>query len=322
MSGFVGLKEYLLSSVICFLLSFVLCLLSVPLLRKLKTGQNILGYVEEHKGKSGTPSMGGISFLLAVLLSALLFFGMGNRPLLAALAVGVGFGVVGFFDDFTKIRKRENQGLTPIQKLVFQTAVAVLACAFCYLNGLTKIYLPFTDLSADIGYWIFPLGAFVFLATVNGVNLTDGLDGLAGTSCSAYFLSMGAIIAVQGEYPPLSALCFLLTAALLAFLLFNTNRASVFMGDTGSLALGGFAACVGLFTGNVLYIAILGITFVFSVISVILQVIYYKKTGKRLFFMAPAHHHFQRMGYSESKIAFAYGVVTLLLGAVCLLFLV
>ena len=166
---------------------------------------------------------------------------------------------------------------------------------------------------------LIPLAVFVFLAAVNSVNLTDGLDGLAGGSAAAYFLSMGLLLCVQVRFPAVAGLCFCLTGALAAFLVFNTNRASVFMGDTGSLGLGGFVACTGIFTGNLLYIAVIGAVFVLSSITVILQVIYYKKTGKRVFLMAPVHHHFQEKGYSESKIAYCYALVTTLLGALCLL---
>ena len=165
---------------------------------------------------------------------------------------------------------------------------------------------------------MFPLIVFAFLATVNAVNLTDGLDGLASSVSVPFFLTLGVLIAVQGDGYGISNLCFALVGALLAYLLFNVSPASVFMGDTGSLALGGFASCVAVFTGNALYIIAVGAAFVLSVLSVVLQVVYYKATkGKRIFLMAPIHHHFQQKGYSESKISYAYFLVTLLLGAVC-----
>jgi len=153
---------------------------------------------------------------------------------------------------------------------------------------------------------------------VNAVNLTDGLDGLAASSSIPFFACLGVLISVQKGFSYLSILSFCLMGALLGYLFFNTSPASVFMGDTGSLALGGFAAAIAIFTGNVLYIAVVGLVFVISVISVILQVIYYKATkGKRIFLMAPIHHHFQQKGFSESKISYAYFIITLLLGAVC-----
>ncbi|MDE7296016.1 MAG: phospho-N-acetylmuramoyl-pentapeptide-transferase, partial [Clostridia bacterium] len=151
------------------------------------------------------------------------------------------------------------------------------------------------------------------------VNLTDGLDGLAGSVSAVFFATVAILLVLQKGDGDMSLLCICLTGALAAYLVFNTNRASVFMGDTGSLSLGGFAACVCLFTGNALIIPIVGIMFVLSSISVIIQVIYYKKTGKRVFLMAPIHHHFQEKGYSEGKISYAYALVTLVLGVTLLI---
>ncbi len=316
-----GMKEYLAAALLAFALSFLCCLAEIPLLRRWKAGQNILGYVKEHKEKSGTPTMGGLAFLLSAAAAALIFYGFSDKPLYVSIAIGWSFMLVGFLDDFMKLRHKENLGLTAWQKILFQTAVALFASLYCYFDGLTVLFLPFTRLSFDVGAWIVPLGIFVFLAAVNSVNLTDGLDGLAGNSAAAYFLSMGALLCVQSLFPALAGLCFCLSAALAAYLVFNTHRASVFMGDTGSLGLGGFAACVGIFTGNLLYIAVIGFVFVLSSITVILQVIYYKKTGRRVFLMAPVHHHFQEKGYSEGKISYCYGLITMLLGALCLFFL-
>lgn len=315
------MRFYLTASLTAFALSFIFCLILIPLLKRLKAGQNILGYVKEHLDKSGTPTMGGLAFVSAACIAALFFYGFSDKPLYVAVAVGCGFMVVGFTDDYLKLRHKQNLGLKAWQKIIFQTVVAFFACAYCYFNDLAFLNLPFTDKVVELGFWIFPVGIFVFLGTVNSVNLTDGLDGLAGNSCAAYFLCMGAIIFLQNNFFPLAGLCFCLTGALAAYLLFNTSRASVFMGDTGSLSLGGFAACVGIFSGNLIYIAVVGFVFVLSSISVIIQVIYYKKTGKRVFLMAPIHHHFQEKGYSESKIAYAYSMVTLLFGGISILFL-
>ncbi len=313
------MKEHLSAALLSFALSFLLCLAEIPLLRRLKAGQNILGYVKEHRGKSGTPTMGGLAFLLSAAAVSLVFYGFSDKSLYVSVAIGLGFMLVGFLDDFMKLRHKKNLGLTAWQKIVFQTAVALCAGVYCYLDGLTVVFVPFTKLSFDIGWGIVPLGVFVFLAAVNSVNLTDGLDGLAGNGAAAYFLSMGLLLCVQVRFSAVAGLCFCLTGALAAYLVFNTNRASVFMGDTGSLGLGGFVACTGIFTGDLLYIAVIGFVFVLSSITVIIQVIYYKKTGRRVFLMAPVHHHFQEKGYSESKIAYCYGLITVFLGALCLL---
>lgn len=312
-------KSVLICILASFALSFLFCIVLIPLLKKLGAGQNILSYVKEHKAKSGTPTMGGLAFILSACIVSAVAVGFSDRRYTVALVVGLGYLLVGFLDDLLKKRRRDNLGLRPYQKIVFQTGVAVLASVFCCLRGYTVLRIPYVDYAVDIGWGMLPLGVFVFLATVNSVNLTDGLDGLAGSVSAVFFFFIAVLIAKQGEGHALSVLSYCLTGALAAYLIFNTNRASVFMGDTGSLSLGGFAACVALFTGNALVIPIVGIMFVLSSISVIAQVIYYKKTGKRIFLMAPVHHHFQELGYAEGKIVYAYSVVTAVLGATLLI---
>ena len=302
-----------------FLATIVLLLAILPLLRRLKAGQYILGYVKEHKNKGGTPTMGGLAFIAAIIIVSLCTCGLYTSEINLTLAITAGFAVVGFLDDFLKIWHKENEGLKPYQKIFFQLAIAAVAAAYCYINGLTSLYIPFAGgLSVDISWGIIPLVIFIFIATVNCVNLTDGLDGLAGGTSCAYFLVFGIILSSQsmGYYP----VCFIALGALAGFLLFNANKASIFMGDTGSLALGGLISCLSVFSGNSLYIPILGIMFVISGISVIVQVIYYKRTRRRVFLMAPIHHHFQLKGYSECKISYAYFVLTAFVGIICLIF--
>lgn len=313
------MKLILIILLCSFALSLMLCALEIPLLRRMGTGQNILHYVKEHKDKGGTPTMGGLAFLLAAVAVSLAACGVGDKPFLVAVAIGLGYMLVGFLDDLLKKRRGDNLGLRPYQKIVFQLAVAVIASLYCCLNGYTVLYVPFTRISVDIGWWMMPVGIFVLIATVNSVNLTDGLDGLAGSVSAFFFLALGILLVFQGREGDMDKLCFALAGALSAYLVFNTNKASVFMGDTGSLSLGGFAACAALFTGNALVIPIAGVMFVLSSISVIIQVIYYKKTGKRVFLMAPIHHHFQEKGYSEGKITYVYAVVTAVAGAAVLL---
>ncbi len=314
------MKIYLLAGLLSFCLSTLTCLALIPILRKAKAGQNILGYVKEHAAKSGTPTMGGLAFVFAATACALIFNGRLTRNLLVALVVGNAYLLVGLLDDLLKRKRHENQGLKAYQKVSFQLLVALIAGGYCLKENITLLRIPFWGGQVDIGWWALPLTSFVFVGTVNGVNLTDGLDGLAAGVSAVFFFFFGAILCVQGKNDGLELLCFCLTGALMAYLLFNSSRASVFMGDTGSLALGGFAACVGVFSGNTLYVALLGIMFVFSIISVVMQVIYYKSTGgKRIFLMTPVHHHFQQKGYSESKISFAYAAVTAAVGIVCLL---
>ena len=312
------MKLYLIAAYCAFALSLGLCAAEIPLLKKMKAGQNILHYVKEHAGKGGTPTMGGLGFVLAASIVAFLANGREDKSFLVVLAVGLGYLFVGFLDDFLKKRRKDNLGLRPYQKVFFQLAVAVIAAVYCCLNGLTVLRIPFTTKAYDVGWWMLPFGVFVYIATVNGVNLTDGLDGLAGSTSAVFFLALGALIALQGESRAVSLTCVCLTGALLAFLVFNVNRASIFMGDTGSLSLGGFAASASLLTGNALVVPVAGFMFVLSSISVIMQVIYYKKTGKRIFLMAPIHHHFQEKGHSEGKIAYAYAAVTAVLGGLLL----
>ena len=314
------MKTYLLSALTAFAFSLVFCLLLIPLLRRLKAGQNILVYVKEHKSKSGTPTMGGIAFVAAALFSAVIFIPKAEKAVVLTFAIGIAYMLVGLLDDFLKKKHKENLGLKAWQKFLFQIAIAVLAGVYCLRAELTMLYLPFTKLSLNVGFWMLPIAVFVFVATVNAVNLTDGLDGLASATAIPFFLTLGILIALQTAESHAPTLCFCLVGALCAYLLFNVSPASVFMGDTGSLALGGFASCIGIFTGNALYIAVVGIAFVFSVISVLVQVIYYKATGgKRVFLMSPIHHHFQKKGYSESKISYAYFAITAVIGTLCVI---
>ena len=263
--------------------------------------------------------MGGLAFIAAIIIVGLCVLGVNNGQANLTFAITAGFTVVGFLDDFLKIHRKENEGLKPYQKILFQVAIAAVAAAYCYKNGLTKLNIPFGGgFSVDISWGIIPLVIFIFLATVNCVNLTDGLDGLAGGTSSGYLLILGLMLCMQGvNYAPL---CFIAAGALAAFLVFNTNKAAIFMGDTGSLALGGFIACVSVFSGNSLYIPLVGIMFVISGISVIVQVIYYKRTRKRVFLMAPLHHHFQMKGYTECKISYVYFALTVVVGIFCLIF--
>ena len=313
------MKTFLIGMLSAFCASLFLLLLILPLLKRLKAGQYILGYVKEHKDKGGTPTMGGLAFIAAIIIVALCTFGVRDGKINLTLAITGGFAVVGFLDDFLKIYRKENEGLKPYQKIIFQIAIAAVAAAYCYVNKLTFLYGPFGGWNnVNISWGIIPLVIIIFIATVNCVNLTDGLDGLAGGTSSAYLFVSGIMLFIQQNQS--AALCFIAVGAIAAFLLFNVNKAAIFMGDTGSLALGGLISCISVFSGNSLYIPILGIMFVISGISVIVQVIYYKRTRRRVFLMAPIHHHFQMKGYTECKITYAYVVITAFVGIFCLLF--
>ncbi len=323
------MKVYLSVFLVAFCFSVAVGYAIIPLLKRLKLGQSILNYVTEHNYKSGTPTMGGIIFIISSAIAFFIFTKGSKRLSYICLSVGLSYMAVGFIDDFIKIKLKQNKGLGGWQKTFFELVIAVIVAIVALSRGLTEIYMPFTDRFVEIGFWFAPLCIFVFIATTNSVNLTDGLDGLAGGVTYIFFAAMGVLIYLQSsggvatatsyEYKNLSLLCFALSGSLVGYLLFNTHKASVFMGDTGSLALGGFVAIISIVSGNILFIPIIGIIYALSSISVILQVVYYKKTKKRIFLMAPLHHHFQHKGYDESKIAVAYKLLTLFLGIICII---
>ena len=326
------MKTLLLISVLSFLLSFVLGLIIIPLLKRLKVGQPILKYVSEHKNKSGTPTMGGIFFILSTIIICIIFDRFESKILTLCIVIITAFAVVGFIDDFIKIRFKNNEGLKPSQKMFFQLIIAVIASIYAFLSGLDFLYVPFTTNVVYLNWASIPLNVFVFLGAVNGVNLLDGLDGLSSGVSVIYFFAVAFIILIEvnvnshfyilkGEYLSIVKLCFALAGSLLAFLIFNVSKASVFMGDTGSLALGGAVAVTSLMTGNTFYIPIIGVLYVITVMSVIIQVLYFKRTKKRVFLMAPLHHHFQHLGYSETKIGYCYMIITLLIASVAIAYI-
>lgn len=300
----------------------------LPLLKRKKANQAILIYVKEHSGKSGTPTMGGIAFVLASISAGLLFCGEKSQMLLTIMAVFVGYALIGFLDDYIKIRYKQNQGLRAYQKIAVQLLLAAIVAFFVEQNPLisSELRLPFTNGDYwQVNAWIIPLVAVIFLACTNGVNLTDGLDGLASSVTVIYVVGLTVLTSMEivslnnsgsplaAEYESINTLNFALVGALVAFLLFNCFPARIFMGDVGSLSLGAYVACVSIFTRRSLYIPILGIVYVISCVSVIVQVAYFKLTkGKRVFLMAPYHHHLQQKGLSETRIAVIYSTITLL----------
>ena len=318
------MKAYLINLILCLVLSFTCGIIFIKIAKRKKIGQTILKYVETHKGKNGTPTMGGLFFIAPSCLCFLVLYGFNDRLSLVSVCIGLAFMMVGFIDDYIKIRSHDNQGLKPYQKIGFQSAIALIAGLFCYFNGITNAYLPFLQKKINLNYFVIPIVFVVFIAITNSVNLTDGLDSLAGGTSLVYLAMLLALIYVQNlkdggvfimnNYKSLVGLSFCMIGGLLAFLIFNVSKARVFMGDTGSLSLGGFLGCISIFTGNTLIIPILGITFVCSAVSVIIQVLVYKKTKKRVFLMAPLHHHLQMKGWSETQVSYVYALVTGIIG--------
>ena len=300
------------------LLSFVISAAAgpviIPILRKLKVGQTVRDDgPQTHQKKNGTPTMGGIIVLLGVVVTSL-FYVKDFPKIIPVLFMTVGFGVVGFLDDFIKVVLRRSEGLTPAQKMAGQLVVtAVFAYYMVQISdvGLTML-IPFSGGKyLDIGWLAVPLLFFAVIGTVNGTNFTDGLDGLAAsvTVMVAVFFTVVAVGTNSGIAPVTCAV----TGGLLGFLLFNVYPASVFMGDTGSLALGGFVASAAYMMRLPLFLLIVGLIYLVEVLSVIIQVTYFKAThGKRFFKMAPIHHHFEKCGWSETRVVTVFSIITAL----------
>lgn len=302
--------------IISFLISVVFCPILIPFLRKLKFGQTEREEgPQSHLKKNGTPTMGGLVILASILLTSLIYIGK-YTEILPVLFMTLGFGLIGFLDDYIKVVKKRSLGLTPLQKMALQFIVTgVFIYYYFKIAGLdTSIKIPFVSGDGFVmPTWLFIIFVFiVVLGTVNGVNFTDGLDGLASgvTVIVATFFTIAAL----SLNPSMTPITGAVVGSLLGFLLFNTYPARVFMGDTGSLALGGFVSSIALMLHMPLFIVIIGLIYLVEVLSVILQVSYFKLThGKRIFKMAPIHHHFELCGYSETQVVAAFSIITALL---------
>ena len=308
----------ILAAVVAFLICVGLASVTIPFLRKLNFGQSIREEgPQEHRKKSGTPTMGGVVIIATVVIvmlalaicSKIYGFSEANlgENIFLVLFLFVGYGLVGFADDYIKVVMKRNLGLTSKQKLLGQV---IIALGFILLSSNdTSLWLPIANITVDIGIFYYLLVICLLIGTTNAVNLTDGLDGLAA----------GAVIPVAAAYLIIALQPFTLSLAVFAvaiigactgFLLFNFNPAKVFMGDTGSLALGGGVAALALLTKTELLLVVIGGLFVVEALSVILQVISFKSTGKRIFKMSPIHHHFELSGWSERKVVLVFWFVS------------
>lgn len=309
-------------SIVALLISFtctaVCCPLLIPVLYKFKFGQQVRDDgPQAHLKKSGTPTMGGIMILLGIIAGSLFYINK-YTLVLPVLLFTVAYGVIGFLDDFLKIKKRKSEGLKSLHKFILQI---ILTAVFVYYLHVQKtadtMLIPFTG-SLSTGYMLhtgiffIPLVFFIVLGTDNGVNFTDGVDGLC--TCVTIIVSIFfGVIAIR-ENIMISPVIGAVIGSLTGFLIYNTNPAKVFMGDTGSLALGGFVASTALVMQLPLFIAIVGFIYLIEVVSVIIQVGYFKATkGKRFFKMAPIHHHFELSGWSETKVVTIFSIVTAIL---------
>ena len=312
--------EIVIPVIIAFAISALLGPVVIPFLRKLKVGQTERKELESHLKKNGTPTMGGIMILASIIITSL-FYVKDYPKIIPILFMTVGFGVIGFLDDYLKVVLRRSDGLLAWQKMILQIIVTgVFAVYMVKYSGVAlTMLIPFSGGKyLDLGWLAIPVLFFAVVGTVNGTNFTDGLDGLASsvTIMVATFFSVVAIGTNAGIAPITCAV----VGALLGFLLFNVYPASVFMGDTGSLALGGFVVSTAYMMQMPLYIIIVGFIYLVEVISVILQVTYFKKTGgKRLFKMAPIHHHFELCGWSETRVVAVFSITTAILCLIALL---
>ena len=322
------LTKSLFALMIGFILATIFGLVAVPLLKKIKASQRINVYVETHQRKSGTPTMGGIIFIIPTIIAAI-FLILTNKiefsvNLLIVLFVFISYGLIGFLDDYLSIKKNNNEGLTQIQKLLLQFIVAlifyILYCKYTDANSILEITL--LGIKWNLG-WFY--GVFILLLLVgssNAVNLTDGLDGLAGGLSAIAFVAFGLIswgsYWIEG-YQDMGIFCFILVGAIMGFLVYNTNPAKVFMGDTGSLTLGATLATIAILTNHELSLAVIGGIFVIETLTVIIQISSVVLFKKKVFLMTPIHHHFERLGWRESDIVKLFWIAGFIL---CLLALI
>jgi phospho-N-acetylmuramoyl-pentapeptide-transferase len=283
---------------------------------------------QTHLAKVGTPTMGGLMILIAISTAMLLWMDLSNLYVWACLMVMIGFGIVGFMDDYDKVKKRSHAGVSGKVRLLFEFLIAGAAVTLIVSQTGGKLYLPFVNGAvADLGYWYILFGAFVIVAFGNAVNLTDGLDGLATMPVIIASLAFMMIVYLVGnakysEYlglpfilgvGDLVILCGAIIGAGLAFLWYNAPPAAVFMGDTGSLALGGTLGAIAVVAHHEFVLAIIGGLFVVEAMSVVIQVFWFKRTGKRVFRMAPIHHHFEQMGWPESTVVIRFWIIAFVL---------
>ena len=319
-------------AVVSFLLTVIISKIVIPILKGHKIGQSIREEgPKDHKIKAGTPTMGGICFIMASLIAlsaiAIVYAVLGKQeelvPLALTLVLALSNGLIGFIDDYCKLIKKQNEGLTPRGKLILQTLAAGLyILGLCFFGDLTTaLPIPFTEVSLELGWLYYAFAIFLIVGVVNSVNLTDGLDGLA-TSVTIIVMAFFAVVSLVFENASLVLLSGAVIGGLFGFLIFNAHPAKVFMGDTGSLFLGGAVVGAAFLVNQPLIIVIVGGIYIFEAVSVMIQVGVYKLTKKRpagpkrVFRMTPVHHHFELGGWCENKIVLVFSLITLLLSAV------
>lgn len=305
-----------------FILSIITGLVLIPILKKLKAKQHVSQYVgERHLAKEGTPTIGGLIFIIPTIISLILLYLKGSieisSNLIIVLFVFLSYGLLGFLDDYKKIKEHNNKGLSISTKLIIQNFIA-LVFFYIFMNngGITTLRITTLGISIPLG-WTFGLFIlFLLVGTSNAVNITDGLDGLAGGLCALAFIAYGLITWNTGwmqGYSEVAIFCFILVGSILGFLMFNSHPAKVFMGDTGSMALGAALATIAILTRHELTLAIVGGVFVVEALSSIIQIIAIIKFKRKVFLMAPIHHHFEKLGWEETDIVKLFWTVGFLL---------
>ncbi len=324
MSGIITL----VTAVIAFVLTAVLGIWVIPFLKKIKYGQTINDIGPTwHKSKQGTPTMGGVMFIIGIIVASIVGFAMmayeyeglfaqnyliENVRFFAGIVMALAFGFLGFIDDYIKVVKKRNLGLTAIQKIIIQLIISIAYLATIYLAGDTStvIVIPFIG-QLNLGIFYYPFCVFLIIGFVNAVNLTDGIDGLA--SSVTFVTAIGfMVMSTMLNYMGMTLLSIALAGGCVGFLIWNFHPAKVFMGDTGSMFLGGMVVALAFGIGLPLIIVLAGIIYLIEAFSVMLQVASFKLTGKRIFKMSPIHHHFEMSGYSEVKIVALFSFVALL----------
>jgi len=311
------------------ILSIITGLLLIPLLKKLKAGQRLSIYLEDrHKSKQGTPTMGGFIFIfptITVIIFMLIFNKIKiNSSLIIVIFTFILYSIIGFIDDYLIIRRNNNKGLSQVSKFLLQLIVSIIFFYMFMVSGNEPLLWIHTfNIKLDIGFIYGLIILLVLVASSNAVNLTDGLDGLAGSLSVIAFITFGIICYNTGwleGYEELTLFCFSLVGSLIGFLIFNLNPAKVFMGDTGSLALGATLGSIAILTRHEILLILIGIVFVMETLTCILQIIYFKLTHKRLFLMTPIHHSFEKRGYSERDIVKIFCVIGLIASMISIFF--
>ena len=308
---------YALIAAIAFAVSMLVTARMIPVLRQKQFGQFIREEgPQAHLSKAGTPTMGGIAFIIGITVALIVSMFMQGSMITEKIAIilsMLAFGAIGFIDDFNKVAKKQNEGLTPKQKLVLQVVFGIALAIFMMLKEGTTMLIPFIGKTVDFGIMYIPFVVFIEVAMANAVNLTDGLDGLAASTSSIVACTFAIVgMTLHGGSEPMAAAGQAVFGALIGFLLYNHYPAKIFMGDTGSMALGGVLSAMAI-VGHVEWLLpIAGLIYVIEALSVIIQVTYFKKTGgKRIFRMAPIHHHFELGGWHETKVVRVFCLFTL-----------